>query len=297
MVSLEKISPDEEEENSTRKQATATATGTSVPTLELPKYSYRILSVMPILLSLFACVTITWSVRLSREMPGHLPKGMRYPAISLALAKEPERKIGQIGFPLVSFFFCVCFFPFKDAATKTIEAKLRSKFTTAFWAAFIGFMALAFLGIVPLQDNTVELAFGKKGGRLEFQSVVHQIAAAIFFGCSIYHCNTVLDIMDTTDSPLLSNKLVSNRTSYQCKLCSFYMMSLPAVVSFLLHPSSFMLKVTKYWPTVQVADSGGISQYLAVSAITLFFTSYSIDLYRCYEIQAARLRTSHGKAD
>jgi hypothetical protein len=262
------------------------ATPSSAKAVALPNHNYLILSFVPLGICLLAFVTIYWSVWMAHQTPGHLPPGMTFPAISLALAKEPERIIGQVGFPLVSLCFLFIFFPFKSAGTALLgTSKYKNTFSTACWASLFGFINLAVVGILPLQDNAVDLMRGK--ANMEMQSIIHQLAALVFFMCSIYHIQAVLDIMENSQSLLFSNKRPENMLSYKVKRYCLYMLFLPAVISFTLHPSSVLMKFlgTKI---IAAADVGGIGQYIAVFGISAYFTSYSLDFHRCYQIQCSR---------
>ena len=68
------------------------------------------------------------------------------------------------------------------------------------------------------------------------------------------------------------------------------MMFMPAVLSFVLHPTSSIAKMLNLNNLIKAIDIGGIAQYIAVLAVMIFFTSYSIDFYHCHQINKKNLR-------
>eukprot|EP00944_MAST-04C_sp_MAST-4C-sp1_P007181 g7181.t1 len=252
-----------------------------------PKYPYRFLAGLPIAICLGALSVIVAAVSLANRQAGHLPPGVTFPPISLAMAKDPERTLGQVGFPLVAFLFVIAYLPFKNVAVGSVEKRHKDTVSNACWAALVGFVCLGIVGGIPLQDNAVDLMSTNNRGTkpaLETQSIIHQLAAAIFFMCSIWHSSTMLGIMQDTSSPILNANDKRNYWSYFFKQGSMYMMFLPAVVSFALHPTSSLSKILHLDKVIKAGDIGGISQYIAVFAVMIFFTSYSIDFYHCHKL-------------
>ena len=252
-----------------------------------PSYPYRLLAGLPIAICVGAISVIVAAVRLANLQAGHLPRGVTFPPISLAMAKDPERTLGQVGFPLVAILFVVAYLPFKNIAVGTVEKRHKDTVSNACWAALVGFVCLGIVGAIPLQENAVDLMAANRGGAkptLETQSIIHQAAAGIFFMCSIWHSSTILGIMQDTESPILNAKNERNYWSYFFKQGSMYIMFLPAVVSFALHPTSSLSKVLHLDKIIKAGDIGGISQYIAVLAVMIFFTSYSIDFYHCHKL-------------
>ena len=126
-------------------------------TYVLPDYPYLCLSFLPIAICIIAVVVIVLAVQLANQHK-HLPKGMTYPPISLAMAKDPERTLGQVGFPIVSVLFIICYLPFKKTVIMTLENRHKQNVSSACWAALFGFVCLGLVGAIPLQENAVDLS-------------------------------------------------------------------------------------------------------------------------------------------
>jgi hypothetical protein len=259
-------------------------------TYVLPDYPYLCLSFLPIAICIVAVVVIVLAVQLANQHKGHLPKGMTYPPISLAMAKDPERTLGQFGFPIVSVLFIICYLPFKKTVIMTLEDRHKQNVSNACWAALFGFVCLGLVGAIPLQENAVNLSSKNTKVKLQLQSIIHQLAAAVFFVCSIWHSQTILGVMVDTKSPILNVNIKRNYASYLFKQGSMYMMFMPAVLSFVLHPTSSIAKMLNLNDLIKADDIGGIAQYIAVLAVMIFFTSYSIDFYHCHQINTKKLR-------
>ena len=206
------------------------------------------------------------------------------------MAKNPERTYGQYGFPFVSLLFIICYLPMKNVIVMTVEKKHKTSVSNACWGALIGFVCLGIVGAIPLQENAVLLGSKDSKVTLETQSIIHQAAAGIFFMCSIWHTQTILGVMVDTESPILNANIKRNYISYLFKQGSMYMMFSPAVISFVLHPTSSIAKMLKLNKLFNAGDMGGISQYIAVLAVMIFFTSYSIDFYHCHQIKQKNIR-------
>ena len=182
-----------------------------------PKYPYRFLAGLPIAICLGALSVIVAAVSLANRQAGHLPPGVTFPPISLAMAKDPERTLGQVGFPLVAVLFVIAYLPFKNVAVGSVEKRHKDTVSNACWAALVGFVCLGIVGGIPLQENAVDLMSSNGGGAkpaLETQSIIHQLAAAIFFMCSIWHSSTMLGVMQDTMSPILNANDEKNYWSY-----------------------------------------------------------------------------------
>ena len=145
----------------------------------------KVVALSPLGLFLIAFITIITSYQATFEhgILDFLGGRVKTPPISLLMFAGPGKRIGQIGFGLVSILGCGCLPTFfsglesaTDQASGTIILLLRG-------SVLIAFSCLAVVGLLPLQED-IDLVITKKHP-ISWQSIIHQFAAALFFLFSI----------------------------------------------------------------------------------------------------------------
>lgn len=236
----------------------------------------KVVALSPLGLFLIAFITIITSYQATFEhgILDFLGGRVKTPPISLLMFAGPGKRIGQIGFGLVSILGCGCLPTFfsglesaTDQASGTIILLLRG-------SVLIAFSCLAVVGLLPLQED-IDLVITKKHP-ISWQSIIHQLAAALFFLFSIMHMGIWLYFTARKcESSNNSFHYKNSSKSFVFKTICFTLCLFPLPTAFLLHPVS---PVRKRLSLTQ-ADAGGLTQYALVACVSCFFASYSSELW------------------
>lgn len=163
------------------------------------------------------------------------------PPISVLMCTGRGRLIGQFGFPLVALAFLVCsgaLFRGLPSLGVPADGALAVNVAWLKWTGRAGFLGLGALGALPLQRNMALVMRGEAG--LTADSVVHQLAAALFFlSCALHMggwlrfatCAPAGSALHYRASPL----------SFGFKAACFAFSLFPLPTAFLLHPASPVL--------------------------------------------------------
>ena len=139
---------------------------------------------------------------------------MHYPPLSLAVTRWPERQIYAGSLSLVAVLFVGMALPIRNFLTVNptdgparLEPALAPKAASAVNAAFIAFLGMWGQAAIPLPSNMVPdipgLDNGEESESDARQAAVHQLAALVFFGASMYHSFNFLGVLgESTTCPL-----------------------------------------------------------------------------------------------
>lgn len=239
----------------------------------------RPLSLLPACTAFFAVASIVLCQILAHNA-GHIPSWLVCAPISLAGYAMPERAVYGAAFSLVTVLFALMAGALRRLVLRFMEPQFQRLLQATSGTAGAAFLGLLVQGVVPLQSNVLDVLDppnGKAPG-VNAQSMVHQSAAAVFFGMSFIHAALVLLLL--AKSQCLPNALTRMRCSWWAKLSCMVIAVLPAVVAFLWHPSA--------GDGSRVAlNLGGVSQWVAVASMIAFYASYSLDFVA---LQAAARR-------
>lgn len=242
---------------------------------------------LPPLLFAFACILFATSYQATFSSGVLAPLGDSLtPPISLLMFAGPGRRIGQLGFPTLCVGFYVCMRRLKRALVAAgIEGVLL------FASANTAFVALAVVGLVPLQRDILELQDGGGGGSLALASQLHMVAAAVFFIGALVHMATwlLLTLRVRRESPVHYR---SSRVSFVFKLCCCAGSIAPLPASFVYHPASPLARGRE----ASLVDQGGLQQWVLVCCIASFLASYALELERLPRHEAARRKELLGSA-
>ena len=199
------------------------------------------------------------------------------PPISMLMFAGPGRLMGQIGFPAVSVLFGMVGPTFFQRLSQAITfADSQKRHTFLQWSlkgtSLIGFLCLAIVGIIPLQED-LELVI-KRQIPIRWDSILHQSAAGVFFFCGILHMGLWL-ALTMTCHPTLPFHWTQSPKSFRLKVLCFFLCFFPLPTAFLLHPISPIRKKL----SLNSQDAGGITQYALVACVSTFFTSYACELW------------------
>ncbi|KAL3906404.1 MAG: hypothetical protein SGPRY_010558 [Prymnesium sp.] len=203
-----------------------------------------------------ACVLSSYVLTLRSGVLSSLGP-LRTPPVSLLMCDGPARIVGQIGFPAVALLFASCVPPMLrglDLALGTEKHMLIR--CVAFGSAPVAFLALAVVGALPLQRDICQVMLGRR--ELKVESIIHQVAAAVFFIGALVHMGAWLQLVTSVDASCV----ISSKST----------------------PRSFTFK------KMTDTDKGGLQQYLLILCVASFFSSYTL------ELQAfAKLKDASGK--
>mmetsp|Transcript_60953 Transcript_60953/g.70095 ORF Transcript_60953/g.70095 Transcript_60953/m.70095 type:complete len:298 (+) Transcript_60953:115-1008(+) len=220
------------------------------------------------------------------------------PPISMLMFAGPGRRIGQIGFPLVSIMFFMCAPEFGRGLERTIllvnnnntiknfdELAATWQERQIYWlkiTSMIAFFFLAVVGLLPLQHDLPLVIKGQK--QIGWDSLIHQLSAGLFFAFSIIHmgiwlrfCSISQTNTGTTTTTTTNENFYYYKKSpipFVCKVACFVLCFLPLPTAFILHPISPIRNRFN----LSDADAGGITQYALVTCIASYFASYTFEL-------------------
>lgn len=196
------------------------------------------------------------------------------PPISMLMFAGPGRRIGQVGFPMVSILFGCCAPTFFGGVAKTVgpgshKTLLKYLKTTS----LIAFACLAVVGLLPLQPDLALVITHQ--APLHWTSIVHQTAAALFFFFCIVHMGLWLYFCRVSCDPRLVLHATNSPKSFGFKSACFVLCFLPLPTAFMLHPVS---PARRHYH-LSNADAVGVTQYALVACVAGFFASYSCELW------------------
>lgn len=201
---------------------------------------------------------------------------IKTPPISILMYTGTGKKIGQIGFSLVSILGFSCLPQFFGGVERIVgDQGKKHKRTMNFLriSIYIAFVNLAIVGILPLQAD-LHLAI-RKEVPISLQSIIHQGAAAIFFLTAILHMGCWIYFVTRICPVGLPFHYRNTPRSFCFKLICFTLCFLPLPAAMLLHPVSPLRKRL----SLSKSDSGGITQYALVACVSSFFASYSCEFW------------------
>ena len=265
----------------------ASDTATAVAIVNIDDYSQvdltmsqKAISFLPLGILAFATTTIVaaYKVTFASGVLDFQHGRVTTPPISMLMFAGPGRIMGQIGFPAVSALFGFVgptFFQHLSQAITYVNGSER-RHTFLQWSlkgtSLIGFLCLAIVGIIPLQED-LELVI-KRQIPIRWDSILHQSAAGVFFFCGILHMGLWL-ALTMTCHPTLPIHYTQSPKSFRLKLLCFFLCFFPLPTAFLLHPISPIRKKL----SLNSQDAGGITQYALVACVSTFFASYSCELW------------------
>eukprot|EP00980_Cylindrotheca_fusiformis_P020568 scaffold7641_cov115-Cylindrotheca_fusiformis.AAC.14 len=237
----------------------------------------RMFAFLPLGIFFVALVTIlsAYFAAFENEDLQFLGGRVKTPPISMLMFAGPGKRIGQVGFPLVSLLGCTCLPPFFRGIEEAVGQGAHKR-TLSFLrlSILIAFSSLAIVGLLPLQPD-LALAM-KKEVAVSKQSIIHQGAASIFFLFAILHMGTWLYFATKKCSHTLPYYYKNSKKSFYFKLLCFLLCFFPLPVAVLLHPVSPVNKRL----SLTRADAGGIMQYALVACVSCFFASYSCEMWQ-----------------
>ena len=213
------------------------------------------------------------------------------PVISLLGCTQPESLIYQIGFALTGLCTLLFFFTFQTSilahipTTEFAEEKTKLKWTVL--AAAIGVFGQ---GVINMEESAIEgITNTNKDQNIEwqpgYQSIIHQLLAAVFFMSAMFHGWTAIAVYNNcTVEPIKALKI-----SKYFKMASFGFPLIFQTISFVYHPISGGTK------SQNELNKAGLAQWITVFCYLAFFASYSVD----HVLIQSRLRqlTSASKSD
>jgi hypothetical protein len=250
----------------------------------------KALALLPLGIFVLALGTIVaaYHATFSNELLEFQHGRIKTPPISMLMFAGPGRRIGQVGFPLVSILFGIISPTFyrvilHETTTPTRGGGGNASSEHNAYQRIIGilkisstiaFACLAIVGAIPLQEN-VGLVLQRQAS-IGIDSIIHQSAAGFFFFFCILHMGTWLFFCRFRASADLPFYYKNSSLSFCFKLVCFVTCFFPLPTAFLLHPISPLRKRL----ALSEADEGGITQYALVACVSSFFASYSLEMWQ-----------------
>jgi hypothetical protein len=202
------------------------------------------------------------------------------PPISMLMFAGPGRRIGQVGFPVVSILFGCCAPTFFAGVAKTVGPEAHKTLLTSLKiTSAIAFCCLAVVGLLPLQADLALLITNQ--APLHWTSIVHQTAAAFFFLSCIVHMGIWLYFCQVSCDPRLFLHATQSPKSFCIKSACLVLFVLPLPTAFMLHPVS---PARRHFH-LSKADAGGLTQYVSVACVAGFFASYACEMWHLQKQQ------------
>jgi len=253
------------------------------------EWKRKVFALLPlgILVIAFATILAAYRATFSTNLLDFQQGRVKTPPISMLMFDGAGRRIGQVGFPLVSWlfgwisptFYRAILDETSDNSTGqlrdgvTIQKKRQKTVRILKVSSTIAFVCLALVGAIPLQANLSQVM--QRQAPMSMDSIIHQSAAALFFLFCIIHMATWLFFCRFRASAhhyfYYQNSPVSFRFKATCLILCFF----PLPTAFLLHPISPLRKGL----ALSEADAGGITQYALVACVSSFFASYSLEMW------------------
>ncbi len=193
------------------------------------------------------------------------------PPISLLMCAGGGRLIGQIAFPAVLVSALLCTPALHRAVTTALGPThlpaLRGRVRAFFAACLLAFVALAFVGLVPLQPDILRAAVPTPA------TVFHQVCALVFFLTSMMSLGLWLSLAFAVP-PTCPLAFSASRPRSLFKLLCLLLALFPLPSAVALHPASPLRSSLG----LSDMDAGGLHQYALVLALAAAFASFSADL-------------------
>ena len=141
--------------------------------------NWALLKFTPPAAAALALATIGSCYSLAKQH-GHLPPGATTPPISLFGVRNPEYRLYAVGMSAVSALFCTMAAPLHRWLSHAAAPQLQDDVTPITLSAVVAFGGLAVHGVVPLQEDIVEIIGGRRA-EINSGTQVHQMAASVFF--------------------------------------------------------------------------------------------------------------------
>ena len=145
--------------------------------------NWALLKFTPPAAAALALATIGSCYSLAKQH-GHLPPGATTPPISLFGVRNPEYRLYAVGMSAVSALFCTMAAPLHRWLSHAAAPQLQDDVTPITLSAVVAFGGLAVHGVVPLQEDIVEIIGGRRA-EINSGTQVHQMAASVFFMCAL----------------------------------------------------------------------------------------------------------------
>jgi hypothetical protein len=261
----------------------------------MPSWQRKGIALLPLGILLFALLTIFAAYRATFQS-GVLDfqhGRVITPPISMLMFAGPGRRIGQVGFPMVSILFGCCAPTFFGGVTRTVGNEAHQTLLTSLRiTSSIAFCCLAVVGLLPLQPDLALVI--TQHAPVHWTSIVHQTAAAFFFLFCILHMGIWLYFCRVSCDPRLFLHATKSPKSFRIKSACFVLCFLPLPTAFLLHPIS---PARRHFHYLSQADAGGVTQYALVTCVAGFFASYSCELWHLQKQQQQQQGPEERKQD
>lgn len=260
--------------------STSCTTSTSASSAVTKRAKLEAFLPLGILLVAFVTIVASYQATFASDILEFQHGTVVTPPISMLMFAGPGRRYGQVGFPLVSLLFggvTPLFYRVLRTAikkTRQLQSRTTSWIPVLLVTSTLAFVCLAIVGAIPLQENLPLLMLQKVP--LEYDSIIHQSAAAFFFLFSIIHMGTWLLFCRFWAQSDLPFYYKNSPLSFAIKVVCFGLCFFPLPTAFLLHPISPLRQRL----ALSEADAGGITQYALVACVATFFASYSLELWQ-----------------
>ena len=248
----------------------------------MPSWQRKGIALLPLGILLFALLTIFAAYRATFQS-GVLDfqhGRVVTPPISMLMFAGPGRRIGQVGFPMVSILFGCCAPTFFGGVAKTVGEAHKTLLASLRNTSMIAFCCLAVVGLLPLQADLALVITHQ--APVHWTSIVHQTAAAFFFLFCIVHMGIWLYFCRVSCDSRLFLHATKSPKSFWIKSACFVLCFLPLPTAFMLHPIS---PARRHFHYLSKADAGGLTQYALVTCVAGFFASYSCELWHLQKQQ------------
>jgi hypothetical protein len=249
----------------------------------MPSWQRKGIALLPLGILFFAILTIFAAYRATFQS-GVLDfqhGRVVAPPISMLMFAGPGKRIGQVGFPMVSILFGCCAPTFFGGVTKTVGPQAHKTLLKSLRiSSFIAFSCLAVVGLLPLQADLALLITHQ--APLHWTSIIHQTAAAFFFFFCILHMGIWLYFCRVSSDPRLFLHATKSPKSFRFKSACFVLCFFPLPTAFMLHPVS---PARRHFHYLSMADAGGLTQYALVACVASFFASYSCEMWHLQKLQ------------
>jgi hypothetical protein len=266
-------------------------TGTAVPGLgsdtsgdnaALCAENWSLLKFMPPCAALSALGTILYCGRTAR-LAGHLPPGCSTPPISLFGVRNPEYRVYAVGMSAVAGLFIAMAAPLHRYLRRVAPAAVQDDVTSIYQSGLVAFAGLATHGILPLQEDIVEIIGGKTGSQIEWTTSIHQMAAGVFFSASLYHGWQVIQLQWNPAMARLPIGVGSASAapatladvSVAWKGLGLAVGCAPLAGAMIYHPS----RQANAGQGASALDTAGMMQYGVVGGIILMYLAYTLDFW------------------
>ena len=204
---------------------------------------------------------------------GHLPRGASTPPISLFGVSNPEYRVYACGMTVVAGLFVCMARPLKSWMDNAVPPPLQKDVSGIYHSGLVAFAGLAVHGIIPLQEDIVQIIQGRRDLQMIWTTQVHQMAAGIFFTASLYHGYNMLQLQCDERAAALPISWARSPLSVVFKGGGLVAGMLPLFGSMVYHPAA------QAHSAASSLDIAGLMQYGVVGGIILMYLSYSFDFW------------------